>query len=141
MGYTLDMSYWPKPKIIIGETTYYVHASPGTYVVNDKPAGGSRVVTETKVLKHVPVYLLLDLNTCEEFAVGVCGNHVYIPHRIQVRASGKYWALLMVEINYGWAKQWWKPWSYLRIKKGGPKPQMSNARSNKLSKNFAATAI
>ncbi len=120
VGYTLDMSYWPKPKVIEGETTYYVSKTPGTYTVSGKQAGGKKVVVKTKTLKHTLLYLLFDLNTNKHFAVGVCGNVKYIPHRIYVKASSKYWALLVVAVDYGWTKTWWKPWKYLHIKKGGP---------------------
>jgi len=78
-------------------------------------------VTETKTLEHTPIYLLLDLNNDKQFVVGVCGRVEYIPHRIQVRTSGKYWPLVIIEIAYDWASEWWKPWSYLYISWGGPK--------------------
>ncbi len=114
------MSYWPKPKKIKGEAIYYVHKTPGTYTVNNKP-GGKKVVTETVTLTHPLIYLLLVLNKSKEFAVGVCGNFGYVPHQIHVLTPYKFWPLLVVVVSYGWTKQWWKPWSYLLIKKGGPK--------------------
>ena len=121
--YTLSMSYWPEPKVIKGETTYYVHKNHGTTTTNGEPkrlgVAGKKVVTETKTLKHGLLYLLLDLNSKSTWAVATCGKLCYFPHRVQVLTSYKFSPLFCVKIKYGWTKMWWKPWSYLGFKKGG----------------------
>lgn len=120
--------YWPKPKITYGESTSYVYDTPGTYMVSGSPTKkfggkiikGEKKITQTTNLKHWPIYLLIVTNKTEQFGVGVCGNGHTFAHKIYVQAAGKYWHLLLIYVAYGWSKKWWKPWSYVTVKKGGP---------------------
>jgi hypothetical protein len=111
---------WPKPKRIVGDVTYYVTYTNGT-TVNSGVAGEKMVTAKRVTLKHWPLYIYTDLNRKGAFAVAIRGLCVYIPHRIHVCCNKRLLPLLVIEVQFGWLKIWWRPWEYLhfRLIEGG----------------------
>jgi hypothetical protein len=110
---------WPKPKVIVEESTAYVYDLPGTYIQSGEPSinMGGRVVHgkpksgETRRL----VYPLLAVEWMTipkgKFAVSVTGRKYFISHHAWLAYKGK--PILRARVKQGWTSYWWKPWKYV----------------------------